>query len=428
MRSHKKAVVNKPLFKFHERKERTEQRRENYGSAKKSSKDDKSSRITCGYCKKPGHIMADCFIEKRKKEIEGSNPAPEAFISHTARNNSEYKKSLNRMFTCKEEEETPYKENNNLREEFLPFITNGYVSENVDALLRPIKILRDTGAAQSLLLEGIIDNKNQDSFTLVQGIEGKTISVSLRNLYLKSSLVTRHVQVGLMTQLPIKGISLMLGNDLAGEQVVPNLELTSNPVTEEDDMDKEIYASCAVTRSMNKESREENVEESTFDNHDQGHEITHLRGINLSDIFKEASDDQNSDTEVDYETDADKLSLSREKHIIDQRNDEDISYLRNSALTVSEIETVPAGYYVHDELLMRKWRPCDVYSDKEWAVVRQIVAPTSYRKHIIELAQSLPLGGHLGVNKTYQKLLECFIGLELERMWQIIVVVVILAR
>ena len=29
-----------------------------------------------------------------------------------------------------------------------------------------------------------------------------------------------------------------------------------------------------MTRSMNKESREENVEESTFDNHDQGHEIT----------------------------------------------------------------------------------------------------------------------------------------------------------
>ena len=125
-----------------------------------------------------------------------------------------------------------------------------------------------------------------------------------------------------------------------------------------------------------------------------------MRGINLSDLFKEATDDQNSDTEVDYETDADKLSLSREKLIIDQRNDEDISHLRNSALNVLEIENVPAGYYVHDELLMRKWQPCDVSADEEWAVVRQIVVPTSYRKHIIELAHSLPLGGHLGVNKT----------------------------
>ena len=105
---------------------------------------------------------------------------------------------------------------------------------------------------------------------------------------------------------------------------------------------------------MNKESREENVEESTFENHDQSHEITDLYGINLSDLLKEASNDHSSDTEVDYEVDSDKLSLSREKLIIDQKNNEDISHLRNSALTVSEIETVPVGYCVHDELLMRK--------------------------------------------------------------------------
>ena len=100
--------------------------------------------------------------------------------------------------------------------------------------------------------------------------------------------------------------------------------------------------------------------------------------------------------------------MSREKLIIDQRNDEDISHLRNSALTVSEIETVPAGYYVHDELLMRKWRPCDVSADEEWAVVHQIVVPTSYRKHIIKLVHNIPLGEHLGVNKTYQKIIRMF--------------------
>ena len=60
----------------------------------------------------------------------------------------------------------------------------------------------------------------------------------LSNLYLKSSLMNGHVEVGLMTQLPVKGISLLLGNDLAGKQVVPNLELTSNLVTEENVMIK----------------------------------------------------------------------------------------------------------------------------------------------------------------------------------------------
>ena len=83
--------MNKPLFKFYERKDRIEPRRENYGSVKKYSKEHKSSRLTCGYCQKQGHIMADCFILKRKKEREGSNTAPKVFVSHTAKNNSEYK-------------------------------------------------------------------------------------------------------------------------------------------------------------------------------------------------------------------------------------------------------------------------------------------------------------------------------------------------
>ena len=68
----------------------------------------------------------------------------------------------------------------------------------------------------------------------------------------------------------------MAREQIAGEQVILNFELTSNPVTKEDDIDKEIYISCAVTRSMIKESREENVEESTNKYYDQGHEMTRV--------------------------------------------------------------------------------------------------------------------------------------------------------
>ena len=110
--THKRVVVNKPPFRYHERRDHTEPRHENYGCVKKYSKDDKSSRITCGYCKKPGHIMADCFILKRKKEREGSNLATEAFVSHSSRNNSAYKEFIDRTLTCKEKEETPCNKNN----------------------------------------------------------------------------------------------------------------------------------------------------------------------------------------------------------------------------------------------------------------------------------------------------------------------------
>ena len=67
----------------------------------------------------------------------------------------------------------------------LPFLTKGYVSESIYSPQLSIKILRDTGAFQSLLLEGIIDIKDQDSHNLGQGIDGNTIPVPLRTLYLK---------------------------------------------------------------------------------------------------------------------------------------------------------------------------------------------------------------------------------------------------
>ena len=64
--------------------------------------------------------------------------------------------------------------------------------------------------------------------------------------------------MGLMSSLPIKGISLLLGNDLAGGKVVPSVQLTSKPSTEdESNLDIEIFPSCAVTRAMVKKAKEE---------------------------------------------------------------------------------------------------------------------------------------------------------------------------
>ena len=57
---------------------------------------------------------------------------------------------------------------------------------------------------------------------------------------------------------------------------------------------------------------------------------------------------------------------------------------------------------------MRKWRPSDVPTDNEWAVKHQIVVHSSYRPHILSLAHGNPMSGHLGFNKTYQKILEHF--------------------
>ena len=41
-------------------------------------------------------------------------------------------------------------------------------------------------------------------------------------------------------------------------------------------------------------------------------------------------------------------------------------------------------------------------------MVYQIVVPKQYRSEILHLAHEGPLAGHLGINKTYQKVLQHF--------------------
>ena len=57
---------------------------------------------------------------------------------------------------------------------------------------------------------------------------------------------------------------------------------------------------------------------------------------------------------------------------------------------------------------MRKWRPPDVSVEDEWAVKHQIVVPKSYRLEILSMAFETPLSGHMGVNKTCQKIFNHF--------------------
>ena len=56
----------------------------------------------------------------------------------------------------------------------------------------------------------------------------------------------------------------------------------------------------------------------------------------------------------------------------------------------------------------RKWRLPDVPAEDEWAVKYQVVVPKTYRQDILGIAHETPLAGHLGVNKTFQKILDHF--------------------
>ena len=121
-----------------------------------------------------------------------------------------------------------------------------------------IKILRDTGASQSLILadtQPFSVKTSSGTSVLIQGVECGFVNVPLHNIYLSSDLVTGLVAVGIRPSLPFEGVHLLLGNDLTGDMVVVNPLLTNIPCIDQppDPTEQEIpglYPSCAVTRAM----------------------------------------------------------------------------------------------------------------------------------------------------------------------------------
>ena len=101
---------------------------------------------------------------------------------------------------------------------YLPIVSDGLVSLTADIVAVPVKILCDTGATQSLLLQGLLPLAKQSSAgarVLVQGVELDVLKVPLHKVYLRSNLVSGVVIVRVRPTLPIQGIAFVMGNNLA---------------------------------------------------------------------------------------------------------------------------------------------------------------------------------------------------------------------
>ena len=89
-----------------------------------------------------------------------------------------------------------------------------------------VKILRDTGASQSLLLAETLpfsEKSSTGTCVLIKGVNSLEYSpVPLHTVYLSSDVVSGPVNVGLGSSLPFGGVQRLLGNDLAGDKVVIN--------------------------------------------------------------------------------------------------------------------------------------------------------------------------------------------------------------
>ena len=372
---------------------------ESHGKSTKTSEMSGSS-VSCKFCKKPGHTIDQCYKVKNKQ----SNLAKQ-----TATTSSPTLCTVSVKPNISPPENSPTEK---VREDFKPFVFEGSVS--LDDVVKPIKIMRDTCSAQSLMLEGTLpfsEVSSTGTFALIQGIGMEIINVPLHKVNLNSNLVSGPVTVGVMPQLPVKGISLLLGNDLAGNKVVPDPIVTHVPCLDSDNGDDELYPACAVTRSMSKKLQTKAS--------DDGEDLF----PNLEDTFLTKLDDSlgqlplsgKTNPESDRVSDSDSENihnqndlLGRQQLISKQKDDPDIRKLCHRALSPQEAQEIPTCFYVQDGVLMRKWRPPDAPADEDWQVIHQVVVPRVYRQDVIGIAHSGPLGGHLGVRKTSDKILKHF--------------------
>ncbi len=129
----------------------------------------------------------------------------------------------------------------------------------------PVKILRDTGSSETFVLESVWPFSTESytgSNVLIRSIGLNVMSVPLHKLVLQSDLIQGVVEVAVRSCLPVEGVQVILGNDLAGERVwwddSPHLVVTSSPMASKPDGDENFVRSlnalpsCVITRSMSK--------------------------------------------------------------------------------------------------------------------------------------------------------------------------------
>ncbi|KAL2091675.1 hypothetical protein ACEWY4_013938 [Coilia grayii] len=266
---------------------------------------------------------------------------------------------------------------------FKEFVSEGSVSVADGEPEVVVTILRDTGAAQSLLLAGVLDLPESSSLrtsVLVEDVGGEYGSVPLHSVFLKSNLVTGFVTVGVMPSLPIKGVGLLLGNDLAGGQVCISPVVCAAPCVSPEIEALEtqfpaVFPACVVTRSMSKHVSSGETSKEHF---------------SLSEALPVCAE------------------FSPAALIEAQRKDGELSLLREAAADVEESRVMADGFYLQNDVLMRKWRPPERPATEDWAVVEQVVLPPCFRPEVLRLAHEAAMAGHLGVRKTQAKLMRHF--------------------
>lgn len=335
----------------------------------------------CHYCRGGGHWKDQCPLLENKGKPRLSTYAPAMCCSAVLD-----KKTLgvgsgmvpDRKLVCTDLD---------AGSSFEPFITEAVVSVVGSDTYVPIKVLRDTAARYSFIVESALPFSSETEtgdFVLMRGMEMGLIPVPRHTIVLDCELVRGVVSIGVRPALPLEGIHMILGNDLAGSAVwagVPPPVVVSRPVASGEPDESilqfpSVFPVCAVTRAqIRKKSADPHVSECSKSN------VVHA--VSLPDLPS---------------------SVSKEDWVRSQRDDSSLSALWTELLPAEKVRDTAQGYFVQGDLLVRKWVPC--VGDAVGEAIFQVVVPSSFRDVILQTAHDS--SGHLGIKKTYDRVLRYF--------------------
>lgn len=127
-----------------------------------------------------------------------------------------------------------------------------------------VNTLQDIGATESLIVESMLPfltDTTTGGKSPVLGIWLVPLWVPLHHFQLFHDLLCGEVEMGVCPQLPVQGVDIILGNDLAGARVWkdgPPLLCVGSPLQESEEPDEsakkhpEVVSSCAVTWARSK--------------------------------------------------------------------------------------------------------------------------------------------------------------------------------
>ncbi|XP_076048298.1 uncharacterized protein LOC143029531 [Oratosquilla oratoria] len=329
------------------------------------------SHVKCYGCGESGHVQYQCRKVSKSAGLTVASRKPQVSL------------------------DVEPKRKEKIVDSFQPFITEGTISLPGGAK-KQIKILRDTGANLSLVLRETLD-WTESSYTgeeaRIRGVVAGT-NTPLHYVEIDTGYVSGKVEVGVREELPINGVDMLLGNDLAGDKVVPEPIMIAKPLGnvkdgnvdvqgEGDVLDigirKKVQSECGngegTTVAGSKESLSGGEVNASEESADDGNiqriypacvvtrammrnKETNDEDMGLGDIFDEEKEHKpvkDESVEMKLEISPD-FNVGRKELIEAQRNDPTLKECFGEANRNGVSDDRSTGFYLHDHSRLMKAR------------------------------------------------------------------------